>query len=136
MNGGPGYAVFLFDQAIEVLGDAIKPYLTEGPAGAYLRCRSVDTGGALIECTISARGSDGRSNELEVMFPSNMVRLIASARIEESFGFGPHALASEPLLPPVGPTGSPANAPSEAVPTSAHIDDASRAKDSRLPPEG
>lgn len=131
MNGEPGYAVFLFDQAIEVLGDAIKPYLTEGPAGAYLRCRKVDTGGALIECTINTRDSEGRSSELEVMFPSSMVRLIASARIEDSFGFGPHALASGPVVHTDAPvllpaTASPAVAPAQV--TAAH--------DSRLPPEG
>ena len=30
MNDSNGYAVFFFPQALEALGDAIKPYLQEG----------------------------------------------------------------------------------------------------------
>ena len=33
MNDKNGYAVFFFPQALEALGDAIKPYLQEGKAG-------------------------------------------------------------------------------------------------------
>ena len=34
MNASEGYAVFFFPQALEALGDAIKPYLREGPAAS------------------------------------------------------------------------------------------------------
>ena len=38
MNESDGYAVFFFPQALEALGEAIKPYLLDGPAGAHVLC--------------------------------------------------------------------------------------------------
>ena len=32
MSESSGYAVFLFPQALDALGDAVKPYLQAGPA--------------------------------------------------------------------------------------------------------
>ena len=118
MNDTAGYAVYLFPQALEALGDAIKPYLQEGPGGSHVLCREVDTGGALIEMTLDGLGSDGKSVQLELMIPSNMVRMIVSARSDGAFGFGPRIAAmamAMTSLPPVGPTAAPADAPSEVV---------------------
>lgn len=112
-----GFAVFFFPQALEVLGDAIKPYLHEGPAGAHILCNEIDTGGALIEMTIEARDRDGKTVDLKLMVPVSMVRLIASARGEAMFGFGPRTEVPVPSLPPVGPTAEPAGAPPQAVPS-------------------
>jgi len=39
MNGHGGYAVFFFPQALEALGEAIKPYLTNQPEGPHVFCR-------------------------------------------------------------------------------------------------
>ena len=87
MNDFTGYAVFFFPPALEVLGDAIKPYLQDGPAGLHVSCREVDTGGAFIEMTLQGRAADGRSVDLELMIPGNMVRMIVSARSDGEFGF-------------------------------------------------
>ena len=90
MSESSGYAVFLFPQALEALGDAVKPYLQTGPAGPFVPCREVDTGGAFIEMTLEGRGQDGRVIELELMVPSSMVRMIVSIRSESGspeFGF-------------------------------------------------
>lgn len=114
-----GFAVFFFPQALEALGDAIKPYLQEGPAGPHILCNEIDTGGALIEMTIEARDRDGKTVDLTLMVPVSMVRLIASARGEAAFGFGPRAEAPLSTLPPVGPTAAPAAAPPQAVPSPA-----------------
>jgi len=94
MDGNNGYAVFFFPQALEALGDAIKPYLQDGPAGQHVICTGIDTGGALIELTLNGKTTDGRQVEMELMVPSGMVRMIVSARSDELFGFGPHALKS------------------------------------------
>src|SRR5690606_40799394 len=64
MNGKSGYAVFFFPQALEALGDAIKPYLQDSPAGPHLVCQEIDTGGALIEMTLEAVTTEGRSVQL------------------------------------------------------------------------
>lgn len=92
MNGKNGYAVFFFPQALEALGEAIKPYLQDGPAGQHVLCSGVDTGGSLIELSLDGTARDGNAVELELMVPSGMVRMIVSAHSDEMFGFGPHAL--------------------------------------------
>lgn len=90
MNGHHGYAVFFHPQALEALGDAIKPYLQEGgPAGPHVACEEVDTGGALIEMTLRGRTSEGRDVTVELMVPGSMVRMIVSTESDGSFGFGP-----------------------------------------------
>lgn len=119
MSEVSGFAVFFFPQALDVLGEAIKPYLQEGPAGPHILCNEIDTGGSLIEMTIEGRDTEGKTVELQLMVPVSMVRLIASARGEAAFGFGPRTEAPVPMLPPVGPTAEPASAPPQAVPAPA-----------------
>ena len=89
MNGNEGYAVFFFPPALEALGEAIKPYLVEGPAGPHVLCKEIDTAGALIEMTLEAQAADGRTALVELMVPGSMVRMIVSAHSDGSFGFGP-----------------------------------------------
>lgn len=104
MNESPGFAVFFFPQALEALGEAIKPYLEDGPAGLHVPCREVDTGGAFIEMTLEGRTAEGRDVSLELMVPGNMVRMIVSARSDGVFGFydrgRPGRALLEPGLPP------------------------------------
>ena len=87
MNDSAGYAVFFFAPALEALGDAIKPYLQDGPAGPHVPCREVDTGGAFVEMTLQGQAPDGRPIALELMVPGNMVRMIVSAHSDNEFGF-------------------------------------------------
>ena len=93
-----GYAVFFFPQALEALGEVIKPFLREGVAGAHVVCRAIDTGGAMFKMDLDGQTTSGDTVALEVMIPGSMVRLIVSARIEESFGFGPRIAVSS-LVP-------------------------------------
>ncbi len=104
MNDSAGYAVFFFPPALEALGDAIKPYLQDGPAGVHVPCREVDTGGAFIKLTLQGQTNDGRDIALELMVPSAMVRMIVSARSDAEFGFydrsrAPHVLVEPGLSP-------------------------------------
>jgi hypothetical protein len=117
MNDANGYAVFFFPQALEALGDAIKPYLQEGAVGPHVLCNAIDTGGSLIEMTMRGTTSDGKLLVLELMVPTSMVRMIVSTQSDEMFGFGPR-LPVDPtaVLPTVGPTAAPADAQSAAVP--------------------
>lgn len=120
MNDTNGYAVFFFPQALEVLGDPIRPFLQEGPAGPHVACTTIDTGGAFIEMTLDGRTPEGREVSLELMVPSSMVRMVVSTQSEAMFGFG--LRGAEPLpvaLPVIGPTAEPASAHSEALPSTA-----------------
>ncbi|WP_363796460.1 hypothetical protein ABU614_13940 [Lysobacter firmicutimachus] len=131
MNETRGYAVFFFPQALEVLGDAIRPYLLDGPVGPHLLCREIDTGGAFTEMTLEGRDADGRVVSLELMVPGSMVRMIVSAHGEGSFGFGSRLRGAAPAAP-AGATPADAAASAPAAPDSPTTPTASR----RDEPEG
>lgn len=122
MNDSNGYAVFFFPNALDTLGEAIKPYLQDGPAGPHVPCREVDTGGSFIEMTLEGRTADGRDMALELMVPGAMVRMIVSARSDGSFGFydrnRPLVVMMEPGITPVPEPGTmpPAQAIEAAAP--------------------
>ncbi|MEJ7745983.1 MAG: hypothetical protein WKF61_04355 [Luteimonas sp.] len=116
MNESEGYAVFFFPQALEALGEAIKPYLVEGAAGAHVLCREIDTSGSLIEMTLHGNTQGGKEIEVELMVPSGMIRMIVSAHSDDAFGFGRHIAEPRMVLPVVGPTALPITAVPNAVP--------------------
>jgi hypothetical protein len=119
MNDTSGYAVFFFPQALDVLGDPIRPFLQDGPAGPHVACATIDTGGAFIEMTIEGRTPEGREVSLELMVPSGMVRMVVSTQSEAMFGFGLRDAEQTPAsLPVLGPTAEPASAQPEAFPSS------------------
>lgn len=113
-----GYAVFFFPQALEALGDAIKPYLQEGPNGQHVLCRGSDTGGALIEMSLQGTADNGGLVELELMVPSGMVRMIVSAHSDATFGFASRAQRDPASVPPAtadAGESTPSPAPDAAV---------------------
>jgi hypothetical protein len=99
MNESNGYAVFFFPQALEALGDAVKPYLSDSPAGPHIVCTEIDTGGALIEMTLQGVTAEGKTVQLELMVPGSMVRMIVSSQSDGSFGFGPRVVHSPIAIP-------------------------------------
>jgi hypothetical protein len=117
MNDASGYAVFFFPQALEALGEAIKPYLQGVAGNEHVVCNEIDTGGALIEMTMRGTTSTGEPLALELMVPTSMVRMIVSSQVDGSFGFGPRNAPEATLaLPPVGPTAAPPDAQPAALP--------------------
>jgi len=83
------YAVYFHPQALDVLGDAIVPYLSDGPSGKYLNCREIDTGGAFCELELAGNAPDGKPLDVQLMIPTGMIRLVIStAGTEIDFGFG------------------------------------------------
>lgn len=81
------YAVLLFPQALEALGDAIKPYLATGPAGPQIVCAEVDVSGAYCQMTLLGKNAKGENVELEVMVPHPMIKMIVSLHDDHPFGF-------------------------------------------------
>ncbi len=109
MNEPQGYAVYFFPQAIEALGEAIKPFLLDGPAGLHIACVEIDTGGAFVEMTLQGTTREGKPMAVELMVPSGMVRMIVSTQSEGVFGFG---LRQAPPAAPTGPDQVGAGSPS------------------------
>ncbi|MBN8741509.1 MAG: hypothetical protein BGP24_19580 [Lysobacterales bacterium 69-70] len=81
------YAVFLFPQAIEALGEPIKPYLLDGAGGPHIVCAEVDTSGPLFGMTLAGKDQRGLPSELEIMLPHAMIRLVMSVHSEHGIGF-------------------------------------------------
>ncbi|MFL6592221.1 MAG: hypothetical protein ACJ8GK_05870 [Luteimonas sp.] len=118
MNEANGYAVFFFPQALEALGEAVKPYLQDGAAGPHVLCNEIDTSGALVEMTMRGATGEGKPVALELMVPTSMVRMIVSSQSDGAFGFGPrHAAAAvAATLPTIGPTAAPVAAQPASLP--------------------
>jgi hypothetical protein len=84
----PMYAVYFHANALEALGDPIKPFLTQGANGPHLLCTEIDTGGSFAELMVDGRNAEGKKIETEVMVPVGMIRLIISLSHEDGvFGF-------------------------------------------------
>lgn len=119
MNDSSGYAVFFYPPALEALGDAIKPYLREGPLGPHVSCREVDTSGAFIEMTLEGQTAQGEKLALELMVPGNMVRMIVSAHSDNEFGFyvrgKPAVLEPGMTTTAAAPQAAPQSAPDAVV---------------------
>lgn len=82
------YCVFFHPQALDVLGDAIAGYLTDGPHGKFLLCKEIDTGGNFCEMNIMGTNSEGKPIDIELMVPTGMIRLVIStAAADIDFGF-------------------------------------------------
>lgn len=127
MNDNTGYAVFFYPPALEALGEAVKPYLQDGPMGPHIPCREVDTGGSFIELTLEGRTAEGEQVALELMVPSSMVRMIVSARSDNEFGF--HVRKPAMLEPGMV---APAAEPAQPVPAEANTNaNAQAAKDAK-----
>jgi hypothetical protein len=87
MPDSPNYAVFLFPQALEALGDPIKPYVREAPVGPHIVCTEIDASGPFFGMTLAGQGAQGQPLSLELMVPSSMVKLVMSMHGEHEIGF-------------------------------------------------
>jgi hypothetical protein len=87
MDDAQNYAVFLFPQALEVLGEVVKPYLSDGPVGLHIVCSSVDASGAFFQASVPGRDRDGNEIVAELMLPNAFVRFVVSLHNDHGFGF-------------------------------------------------
>ena len=82
------YLVYIHVQSLDVLGDAIKAYLTEAPEGKHLRCKEIDSGGGFFQCALAGTDSSGKPLDVDLLVPASMIRLVVSASASEiEFGF-------------------------------------------------
>lgn len=81
------YAVFLHPQAIESLGEPIKPYLRDAAGGPRIVCSKVDASGPLFTMRLLGQGDKGEKLELEIMLPVAAIKLVMSMRGEHEIGY-------------------------------------------------
>jgi hypothetical protein len=87
MVDATNYAVFLYPQALEALGDPVKPYVREAPVGPHIVCAEIDASGPFFEMKLAGQGPSGKPLELVLMIPSSMVKLVMSMHGEHEIGF-------------------------------------------------
>ena len=87
MPDSPKHAIYLFPQALETLGEAVAPYLQDGPHGPHFLCTEIDSGGPLFRMTVMGQGGEGQLVETEILIPSAMVRLVLSTQPELEIGY-------------------------------------------------
>ena len=82
------YLVYFHVQSLDVLGDAIKPYLTDAAEGKHLRCNEIDSGGGFFQCQLAGTDPEGKPLDVDLLVPASMIRLVVSASGSEiEFGF-------------------------------------------------
>jgi len=81
------WGVILTDDAINELGEDIKPYLTEGQHGLYLFCKDVDMSQRYLHIVAEYQEPDCEPCELEIYVPHHYVKLIASSTDKNKIGF-------------------------------------------------
>jgi hypothetical protein len=82
------YAVYFHIASLDVLGDAITPYLTDAPEGKHLRCKEIDSAGGFFQSSLAGTSADGKPLDVDLLVPSSMIRLVVSASSSEiEFGF-------------------------------------------------
>ena len=81
------YAIFFQTQALETLGETIKPYLIDGAAGPHVLSSEIDAGGPLFEMTLMGKSAEGKPMAVEVMVPLSMIRIVVAVKNDEMFGF-------------------------------------------------
>jgi hypothetical protein len=87
MVDSPNYAVFLYPQALEALGEPVKPYVRDAPLGPHIVCAEIDASGPFFEMKLAGQGQTGQALELVLMIPSSMVKLVMSMHGEHEIGF-------------------------------------------------
>ena len=83
------YAVYFFPPALEALGDPVRPYVTDPDGAPYILCEEIDTAGAFVELTVHVVDDGGTTRVVELMVPTNMVKLVVSRPSDARFGFRP-----------------------------------------------
>ena len=112
MNGKGGFAVFFYPQALEALGEAIKPYLQESAVvGTHIACDEVDTAGGFVELTMRGKTQEGKDVTVELMVPGSMVSMIVSSQQDGAFGFRPYVADAAPVPVATNAASEPAAAP-------------------------
>lgn len=98
----PVYAVLLFPQAVEALGDAIAPYLRTERFGPHLVGKRISSTGPYFELAFDGQSPDGRPVEIQMMLPHGFIRMVFSVQGEGRFGFEPGRYASAVQAAPDG----------------------------------
>ncbi|MEO8669731.1 MAG: hypothetical protein ABI411_00375 [Tahibacter sp.] len=87
MTETPFYAVYLFPQAAEALGEPMRAHLQDIAGNAHIVCAQIDTSGPFFGMTVLGKDNNGTIVELEIMIPHSMVKLVMSVHNDHDFGF-------------------------------------------------
>ncbi len=83
--------VLLYKEGYDELGDAIKPYISEGPIGKYIYCRSAQEHGSFLDMTFTPDMCDETVKcDMLISVPLRFVKFMTSGSDSLPIGFGSH----------------------------------------------
>lgn len=83
------YGVLLTDQGWDELGEALKPYVQNGPIGKYIYFKELTFTGSFISLTFTPNQVQDRIvTEMQIYIPSHFVKFVASAAGENAKKIG------------------------------------------------
>jgi hypothetical protein len=84
------WGVLFTDAGLNDLGEALKPYLSEGSLGVYLYCKEVDMGRPYFRIVADYQNLDGSSFETEIYVPHHYIKFVVAgneSNIRKQIGF-------------------------------------------------
>ena len=82
------FGILLTDQAYEDIGEALKPYVQQGPIGRYLYAESVENQGNFILLTILPTEVQNRITcPMTIWIPTQYVKFVVGSERPEILGF-------------------------------------------------
>lgn len=80
--------VLLTEYGLQELGNAIAPYLQEGPIGKFIYCESAVQHGSFIEMVFDPKHTDGSiKTRMVISVPLQFVKFMATAEDTLTIGF-------------------------------------------------
>ncbi len=87
MSATKVYAVVLYDQAVEELGNLVALWLKRSDMGSYIYAKKVDPNGPFFHMLLEHTAPDGVTREMELQIPHGFVKAIFYAADVKSIGF-------------------------------------------------
>lgn len=87
MSGSKVYAVVLFDQAAEELGQLIALWLKRSDFGCYIYAKRIDPNGPYFHMWLDHVAPDGSTIETELQLPHHFLKAVFYAADVKRVGF-------------------------------------------------
>ena len=87
MSSSKVYAVVLFDQAAEELGQLVTLWLKRSAIGCYIYAKKIDPNGHYFHMWLEDAAPDGSTLEMELQLPHQFVKAVFYAADVKRIGF-------------------------------------------------
>jgi hypothetical protein len=83
--------VLLYKEAYEDIGDILAPYVSEGPIGKYIYCKTAQEHGSFLDMTFTPElCADTVKEDMLISVPLRYVKFMTTSSASLPMGFGSH----------------------------------------------